>query len=332
VQFSDLSSYVGATSWLWNFGDGQTSTLRNPLHTYTQNGTFTVSLTVGGAAGPYSATKSGYIVAGLVPPVPGVDNPSFEVGGGSLTGWEILNNIQGPDNPPWPNGTYGVSTSDGTHFGGKITSYMTMDFYMGQVIGASNWLPASVAANYQLAALAQLSSTSGSTPRPTNVHQVWEIGWNDDGSEPTSMMACDHYQTIASLDGSFNGNSKAFKAVSASGTVSGVTGLRGIALRVHFYNQYGFEWTHANIDAVSFTVTSAAPPSTPGDFDGDGDVDANDVLHLDDCRTSPGVPQADPACQGADLDHDGDVDNSDFGLVQRCLSGIDQPGNPNCAN
>ncbi|MCZ2276719.1 MAG: PKD domain-containing protein, partial [Bacteroidia bacterium] len=42
VQFSDSS--VGATSWLWNFGDGYISTLQNPTHTYLDTGSYTVSL------------------------------------------------------------------------------------------------------------------------------------------------------------------------------------------------------------------------------------------------------------------------------------------------
>ncbi|GIV34383.1 MAG: hypothetical protein KatS3mg031_1918 [Chitinophagales bacterium] len=44
VQFSDLSS--NAVSWLWDFGDGNTSTDQNPSHTYTYIDTFTVTLTV----------------------------------------------------------------------------------------------------------------------------------------------------------------------------------------------------------------------------------------------------------------------------------------------
>jgi PKD repeat protein len=35
----------GTSSWLWDFGDGTTSTLQNPVHTYTTSGTFVVSLT-----------------------------------------------------------------------------------------------------------------------------------------------------------------------------------------------------------------------------------------------------------------------------------------------
>ena len=38
-------------SWLWNFGDGATSTLQNPSHTYTATGYYNVSLTVTSSSG-----------------------------------------------------------------------------------------------------------------------------------------------------------------------------------------------------------------------------------------------------------------------------------------
>ena len=45
VYFTDVSTGP-VTSWQWNFGDGATSTARNPTHTYTSAGTFTITLTV----------------------------------------------------------------------------------------------------------------------------------------------------------------------------------------------------------------------------------------------------------------------------------------------
>jgi len=45
VQFNDVST-GNPSSWLWNFGDGITSTLQNPNHTYATNGTYTVSLAI----------------------------------------------------------------------------------------------------------------------------------------------------------------------------------------------------------------------------------------------------------------------------------------------
>jgi len=62
VVFSDLST--GApTSWLWNFGDGLTSTQQNPVHSYLTPGTFTVSLTATNAGGSGLTSKSNYITA-----------------------------------------------------------------------------------------------------------------------------------------------------------------------------------------------------------------------------------------------------------------------------
>ncbi|MDX2000801.1 MAG: PKD domain-containing protein [Chitinophagales bacterium] len=49
VAFTDLST--NAVSWLWNFGDTTTSTLKNPSHTYTSLGQFSVSLTINSANG-----------------------------------------------------------------------------------------------------------------------------------------------------------------------------------------------------------------------------------------------------------------------------------------
>ncbi|MGB1309352.1 MAG: PKD domain-containing protein [Oceanihabitans sp.] len=42
VDFTDSST--GALSWLWDFGDGNTSTLQNPTHTYANAGTYNVKL------------------------------------------------------------------------------------------------------------------------------------------------------------------------------------------------------------------------------------------------------------------------------------------------
>lgn len=62
VQFTDTST-GGPTSWLWDFGDGSTSTLQNPSHTYVTAGIYTVSLTVDG---PGIEIKTDYITVNLL--------------------------------------------------------------------------------------------------------------------------------------------------------------------------------------------------------------------------------------------------------------------------
>ena len=44
VTFTDHST--GATSWSWTFGDGGTDTIQNPVHAYTNPGTYQVCLVV----------------------------------------------------------------------------------------------------------------------------------------------------------------------------------------------------------------------------------------------------------------------------------------------
>jgi len=60
VQFTDLSE--NATEWEWDFGDGNSSTEQNPVHTYTSAGNYTVNLTVSNAEGSDSEEKTDYIV------------------------------------------------------------------------------------------------------------------------------------------------------------------------------------------------------------------------------------------------------------------------------
>jgi len=71
VQFTDLSEPNGEdiTSWAWDFGDGETSDLPNPEHTYMAadpSSTYSVSLTVTNANGTDTTTKANYITVNYV--------------------------------------------------------------------------------------------------------------------------------------------------------------------------------------------------------------------------------------------------------------------------
>jgi|GEM_PF-1985728 len=60
VSFTDKST-GSPTSWKWTFGDGNTSTVKNPTHKYSKAGNYTVSLKVSNAAGNNTTTKTNYI-------------------------------------------------------------------------------------------------------------------------------------------------------------------------------------------------------------------------------------------------------------------------------
>ena len=57
LSFRDVSTN-SPTSWLWNFGDNNTSMLQNPSHTYTRSGTYTVRLTATNSRGSSTISKN----------------------------------------------------------------------------------------------------------------------------------------------------------------------------------------------------------------------------------------------------------------------------------
>jgi PKD repeat protein len=62
IAFTDTS--IGTvTTWSWNFGDGGTSTLQSPNHTFATPGTYTVSLTVTGPGGSDGETKPNWFTS-----------------------------------------------------------------------------------------------------------------------------------------------------------------------------------------------------------------------------------------------------------------------------
>ena len=64
VNFTNLS--FNADSYLWDFGDGNTSTAFSPNHTYIQSGSYTVSLTVNGSGACTSSNSSSKIEADYI--------------------------------------------------------------------------------------------------------------------------------------------------------------------------------------------------------------------------------------------------------------------------
>lgn len=60
IQFTDLSTNT-PNQWQWDFGDGGTSTIKNPKHTYGTNGKYTVKLTATNSFGSNQKTKTAYI-------------------------------------------------------------------------------------------------------------------------------------------------------------------------------------------------------------------------------------------------------------------------------
>jgi len=70
VQFTDTSAGL-PVAWLWSFGDGDTSTEQNPLHTYASIGSYTITLTAVNGTHTNTRTEPAYVTVTAVPtPVP----------------------------------------------------------------------------------------------------------------------------------------------------------------------------------------------------------------------------------------------------------------------
>jgi PKD repeat protein len=66
-SFTDLSTN-GPTTWSWNFGDGSLSSVQNPTHTYSQPGTYTVTLIASnnyGTSAYYQVITAGGLAASI---------------------------------------------------------------------------------------------------------------------------------------------------------------------------------------------------------------------------------------------------------------------------
>ena len=124
VQFTD-GSYK-STSWNWNFGDAGTSTLKNPTHSYTTPGLYTITLVINNN-GAYTKTKVGYVQVLPDRPTPYLvvngDGGSFDVNALDFG----AENIGGT---PWERGNSAIANKNGT------------------VSGSSAWVTGLTAANY----------------------------------------------------------------------------------------------------------------------------------------------------------------------------------------
>lgn len=110
INFTDDSENE-PNAWEWNFGDGNTSTDQNPVHSYDTSGTYTVSFTATNNHGSNTETKEDYIIvnkAGSVPIASFIANKTEVVEGNSVTFTDLSSNI--PTSWNWSFGDGGTST------------------------------------------------------------------------------------------------------------------------------------------------------------------------------------------------------------------------------
>jgi PKD repeat protein len=107
VVFTNLST--GATNYGWAFGDGKLSTAVQPANTYTNPGSYSVTLSVVGPGGTNILTRANYIV--VVPPPPVADFTADRTTGVAPLTVVFTNLSTGATNYGWAFGDGNLSTN-----------------------------------------------------------------------------------------------------------------------------------------------------------------------------------------------------------------------------
>ncbi|HKR06766.1 MAG TPA: PKD domain-containing protein [Bacteroidia bacterium] len=229
IQFTDASTK--STSWLWNFGDATTSTLKNPTKTYANPGTYTVSLQINGNP-VYTATKVAYIQI-----LPNRGTPYTPAAGGNFE-----SNIGdfGPDNIAgtlWQRGNSAVAGKSGTNSGTNAWVTGLTGNYLDNTNGSL------MTPNYNF-------TLAGTYTLRLYRKNSFEIGWDgfrveyslDKGDTWTSLgtVAASWYDFANNVSAtSFPLNEPYFNATRAAFTlaqwdVSAFSGNPNVAFRMHF--------------------------------------------------------------------------------------------------
>jgi gliding motility-associated-like protein len=208
VQFTDLSQPISGTisTWLWDFGDGTTSSLQNPSHIYTAAGSYNVSLRVINSVGcAASITKTQYIqiatgvkadfthsVSNSCTPPVTITFQNLSTGTGSLTyQWSFgdggTSTATNPTHTYVVNGNFTITLIVTNSTGCSDTLIKVNDINLGAV-NADFTTPANICQGMTF----NLVNTS--TPTPASV--LWTFG---DGTTSTVINPTKIYNTTGSF-------------------------------------------------------------------------------------------------------------------------------------
>ncbi|MGB0653011.1 MAG: PKD domain-containing protein [Thermoplasmatota archaeon] len=161
--FTDTSTDADGTlaSWAWDFGDGTTSTTQDPTHVYTDNGQYTVCLTVTDNDGATAQRCKSAQVTNVAPAAAFSANPNPVAANadiaftdlstdsdGTITGWSwdfgdgIVANMEAPVYQYATNGDYTVCLTATDDDGATDTACDTVTVLNAAPVADFSWLPA----------------------------------------------------------------------------------------------------------------------------------------------------------------------------------------------
>ncbi len=181
IAFTDLSTDPDGTivAWLWNFGDGGSSTLKNPSHTFAAPGTYPVSLTVTDSAGGVASASVNIAI-----PIVEVTGCGFETDPVGDEPWVMGDDFAG-GNPPFP--AYIDDAAFRSYFQGDIYREWYGNVYSDDPTGVEFELDSAVIRNGHKC----LRMSFGKNPLPPSSLRAVGAGWGGDftDDDPTE----EHY-------------------------------------------------------------------------------------------------------------------------------------------
>jgi len=134
ISFTD-QSLNSPSSWHWDFGDGGTSEIQNPVYTYNSTGTYTVTLITGNAFGTDTITKQDYIEVNTSKPI-----ADFKASGRAINqGDEITFTDQSLNSPTswhWDFGDGGTSEIQNPNYTYNSTGTYTVTLITSNAFGS----------------------------------------------------------------------------------------------------------------------------------------------------------------------------------------------------
>ncbi|MGB0887156.1 MAG: PKD domain-containing protein, partial [Vicingaceae bacterium] len=248
TNFTDQSSVNDAscgTVWAWTFGDGGTSTLQNPSHTYAADGNYPVSLTITDCSVTCPTTVwdtvkvstplvdfSGTSLAGCAPLTSNFSDASTSSAGITNWNWNFgdgnTSTVQNPTNIYMTPGNYTVSLTV-TDANGCITSPEVKSNYVAvslalfttdtqEACDSYTWIDGNTYTSSNNTATTTLTASNGCDSIVTLNLTIK----NSTGSTDTHVV-CDSYTWIDGNTYTSSNNSATFTTTNAAGCDSIVT-------------------------------------------------------------------------------------------------------------
>lgn len=264
VIFTDLSTN-SPTSWLWNFGDGGTSTLEDPIHTYTYNGIFNVCLTSTNLGGSDIHCENITIDYYLAP----VADFTY-TGDPTVTFTDI--SLNDPTGWSWSFGDGGTSTLENPTYTYAVNGTYTVCLTATNIAGANTSCENVVIDSY-LAPVVDFSYSGDPTvsfvDESLNSPTSWSWNFGDGG---TSTLENPTHTFLA--DGTYN------VCLTATNATGSNTGCQDVNITSYIYAPVA-DFTYSGEPDVSFTdLSTNDPTSWSWDFGDGGTSTAENPVHL----------------------------------------------------